>query len=76
MAQTLRECNAAGPCITLGRIVSNTPKAWVVASRCFHDETFKKLKSSRAAKSGMLHDEPCSLCRDHPRTQYPDEYMD
>ena len=74
MAQTLREFNMAGPCIYLGDIVSNTSKAWKIIERSWPNETVKKLKRSKAAKCGLIHDEPCRSCIDHPESQYPNGY--
>ena len=76
MAQILREFNMAGPCIYLGDIVANTPKAWQIIERGWPNDTVKKLKHSAAAKCGLIHDEPCRSCRDHPETSYPNGYED
>ena len=72
---TLREFSRAGPCITLGTILDNTPNWWTYQDRRFNGAK-RKSKRSVAAQSGLLHDEPCRSCRDHPQTQYPDGYMD
>ena len=70
----VREFSTVGPCLTLGRLVSETPKFYRYAEwhggDCFGPET------RLVKKDGRAHTEPCHSCRDHARTQYPHGYMD
>jgi hypothetical protein len=64
----VREFSACGPCLTFGRILhSETAKFY-----CWIDGSGKTGKISKA----RAHIEPCSCCRDHPKTSYPNGYMD
>jgi hypothetical protein len=79
MTTLVRDFSRAGPCITLGRLVRETPQFYVY-NEWRGGETYEE-RESRVAKrlpgrySGT-HVEPCSSCRDHPKTQYPNGYMD
>ena len=68
-AETLRESNAAGPCIPLGTVIRQTSRFWIFNCRFTGEEKRRGKKFSR-------HTSPCSCCTDHPRTAYPDGYMD
>lgn len=75
----VREFSAAGPCITLGRLVSETPKFYRYAEWHGSDNFGPEMRlvAKRTPKRySAAHIEPCPSCRDHPRTQYPDGYMD
>jgi hypothetical protein len=64
----IRRFSPAGPCITLGSVLKETPKFYVYSDR--HNGRTKKVSKDR------VHSEPCSSCRDHPNTCYPNGYMD
>jgi hypothetical protein len=70
MAKTVRRFSMAGPCITLGEFVKSTEKFLVYIDKY----TGKEKRIGHAG--GLAHAEPCSSCRDHPRTSYPHGYMD
>lgn len=66
--KAIREFSACGPCLTFGRIlISETAKFY-----CFVDRDGKPGKISKA----RAHIEPCASCCDHPKTNYPNGYMD
>jgi hypothetical protein len=69
----VRAFSVCGPCLTLGRLTKETEHFY-----CFDEwqgaDRFEGTK--RVAKRSPNHIEPCSSCRDHPKTQYPNGYMD
>jgi hypothetical protein len=71
-ALTVRRFSAAGPCISLGRLLRETAKFYVYQPRR-PDESERRVAKDRY---GLVHTEPCNACRDHARTQYPEGYMD
>ena len=71
--KTVRKFSAAGPCITLGELVKETAAFYVYKPRFREDGTTRRVGKDR---HGLTHTEPCSSCRDHSRTQYPNGYMD
>lgn len=64
---TVREFSTIGPCLTVGESAGETEKSLLY---------FDGNKVRRVKKSWRYHVEPCVSCRDHPRTQYPEGYMD
>jgi hypothetical protein len=66
-SKTVRQFSAAGPCLTLGALVRETEQFYVYTPNHGRE---------RRVGKGAVHIEPCSSCRDHPRTQYPHGYMD
>lgn len=68
----VRETSNAGPCLMLGRLVSESEKFYTYRELHKGEMTGGK---KRVAKS-KVHIEPCSCCTDHPETQYPNGYMD
>lgn len=73
MTKTVREFSVAGPCITLGELVRETPASYFVRDR------YEPTKINRYGKGrweGKRHTEACPSCRDHAKTQYPEGYMD
>lgn len=72
--KTLREFSAAGPCLTLGRVVRETPNFWFY--RKWRGGPDFDPAQTRAGKIPGRHTDPCPSCRDHPRTQYPNGYQD
>ena len=79
MTKLVREFNRAGPCITLGRFVRETQKFYVFntwrGGDQFDTSETRISKRTPSHYSGA-HVEPCSSCRDHPRTNFPNGYMD
>lgn len=78
MTAIVRKFSMAGPCLTLGRLVSETAHFY-----CYDEwrggdkyEGRKRVRKRTEAHYSGAHIEPCSSCRDHPKTQYPDGYMD
>lgn len=69
VGQTVRQFSACGPCTTLGPLVKET------AGFYCHGPKFNGSKPGRISKA-RAHVVPCGSCRDHPRTQYPEGYMD
>jgi hypothetical protein len=67
--QYLRQFNSAGPCIERGPVTSESAKFWTVQDKFSG-------RPRRFGKGWRNHVEPCASCRDHPRTQYPNGYMD
>jgi len=70
MTQTVREFSSVGPRITLGTLTKETAKSF-----CFTDREGKP-GIVRKGTWGKTHIVPCSSCRDHPQTRYPNGYMD
>jgi hypothetical protein len=70
MTKTVRRFSMAGPCITLGAYVKTTNKFLVYVAR--RTGEIKRISHAH----DLAHVEPCSSCQDHPRTQYPNGYMD
>ena len=81
-AKIVREFSPAGPCLTLGKLVCETPSFYVFLPwRGGNNYGGKERRIARnlTASGGAYsraHVEPCSSCRDHPKTQYPNGYMD
>jgi len=69
----VREFSRCGPCLTLGALLYETPAFYCYAH---HDGGVKKIRKRTEARYSPAHIEPCPSCRDHPKTQYPDGYMD
>jgi hypothetical protein len=73
----VREFSAVGPCLTLGKLVRETPRFWVFnewrGGDHYADKEKRISKRTPEHYSGS-HVEPCPSCRDHPRTQYPNGY--
>jgi hypothetical protein len=68
--KTVRQFSRVGPCIELGPLIRETDTR--IYYRYRHDyEAFVSKNSSLA-----VHLEPCPSCRDHERSQYPDDYWD
>lgn len=75
----VREFSAAGPCLTTGKLVRETANfyvylPWHGGDRYGPEE--KRIARRRPGHYSAAHVEPCSCCRDHARTQYPNGYMD
>jgi hypothetical protein len=75
----VRSFSPAGPCLTEGRLVRETARFYIF-NEWLGGDRFRD-KESRLAKClpghySRAHVEPCSSCRDHARTQYPNGYMD
>lgn len=71
MTKTVREFNAAGPCIQLGEFVKFTPRGQVVFQNR-HGKTERR--GGFSVDSGLIHTIACPSCRDHSETQYPNGY--
>jgi hypothetical protein len=69
--KTVREFSAAGPCITLGLLVKETPASYVCQPPAWKNEGPARV----GKRNGIVHIEPCPSCRDHAMTQYPEGYM-
>ena len=78
----VREPNAAGPCIVLGLFVKRTEKfimyrEWRGGNR-FADKVSRvggwKVEAREGRADSYVHTTPCSCCRDHAQTQYPNGY--
>ena len=78
MTTIVREFSPAGPCLTLGRLVKTTAKFHVYEEWQGGSDFAgtKKISRDLPGHYSRAHIEPCSCCRDHPKTQYPDGYMD
>lgn len=76
--KTVRAFSIAGPCLTLGRYVGETPQFYVYDEWRGGDNYGgrKRVKKRTEAHYSAAHVEPCSSCEDHPNTQYPNGYMD
>lgn len=70
----VRESSPAGPCLTLGRYVRETAQFYVYAE--WHGGDRFGPRERRIKKDGRVHVEPCTRCRDHAATVYPNGYMD
>lgn len=75
----VRSFSPVGPCITEGRFVRETTKfyvynEWRGGDR--FDTTEKRIAKRLPGHYSRAHVEPCSSCRDHAQTQYPNGYMD
>lgn len=78
-SQTVREFSTIGPCLRLGELVRKTARfyvyrRWGGADR--HDDKESRISIRTEAHYSPAHVVPCPSCRDHPKTQYPDGYMD
>lgn len=76
---TVRQFSICGPCMPQGELIRETAKFYVYRDR-FHSgdgppRERKGMKSTHERYSAY-HVEPCSSCQDHPKTQYPNGYMD
>ena len=75
----VREFSAIGPCLTLGKLVRETPRFWVFnpwkGGQLYGTEE-KRISKRTPERYSRSHVESCPSCRDHPRTQYPNGYMD
>ena len=68
--EPVRVGSASGPCLQFYRRVRNNRTSVTVA---FPDgDGFTVTHVGKL----IVHTEPCSCCTDHPKTQYPDGYMD
>ena len=74
MTITLREFSRAGPCIVLGEFERYTAKSVFYRDR--HGVVIRRARAMRFSSLSRIHTEPCRSCRDHPRTLYPEGYMD
>lgn len=72
----VREFSPAGPCLTRGRLTGETAKFWCYEDRNGGVVTAKKIAKNLPGRYSRAHVEPCSSCRDHPKTQYPRGYED
>jgi len=74
----VRQFSRCGPCLTLGKLVKETPGFFVYDEWQGGDrfEGRKRVAKPREGRWSGNHIEPCSSCRDHPQTQYPNGYMD
>ena len=75
----VREFSAAGPCLTLGRLVRTTAQfyvynEWKGGDR--YDAAERKVRIRTPARYSGAHIVPCHGCRDHANTQYPNGYDD
>ena len=73
----VRAFSRCGPCLTLGRLVKETAAFYIFDE--WQGDTLGRRKRVRKEIDGHwspYHIEPCSSCRDHAKTQYPDGYMD
>jgi hypothetical protein len=69
----VREFSPCGPCLTLGTLIHRTEKTVIFRDRY----TGKRgRRGGWKVEGGYIHLEPCSSCRDHAATQYPNGYMD
>lgn len=66
----VRVFSRCGPCLTYYRRVRTNRTTITLAYR-----NGSGVSLDRAYK-GSVHEEPCPSCTDHPRTQYPEGYMD
>jgi hypothetical protein len=73
---TVREFSRCGPCIVLGKLVKETASFYVFEENYGGAPVRSKIRKRTDARYSPAHIEPCPSCRDHPRTQYPDGYMD
>ena len=66
----VRISSMCGPCLTYYRKVKENRTTITVA---FQNGSGR---SCERVHKGFVHEEPCSSCTDHPKTQYPNGYMD
>lgn len=66
----VRVFSRCGPCLRQYRHVRTNRTTVTVAFRNGSGYSLER------AYKGSVHEEPCPSCEDHPRTQYPDGYMD
>lgn len=80
MTQTVRKFSMAGPCITLGKLIRETPRFYCYQPRFSgyfaSNEPDMAEKKVGKDKYQMVHVIPCVSCRDHASTQYPNGYED
>lgn len=74
MTKTVREFSRCGPCITRGTLVKETKQfyCFTYAGAC----RLHKIRKPLPGHYSPAHVEPCPSCRDHPKTQYREGYMD
>jgi hypothetical protein len=74
----VREFSRCGPCLTLGRLMRETACFYVFDEWHGGDryEGEKRIRKRTPDHYSGAHIEPCPSCRDHPKTQYPNGYMD
>jgi hypothetical protein len=72
--RTVRKFSVCGPCIEQGPLLRQTAKFYVYMDRFSRRE--RKLAKGSAEYGRLAHIEPCSSCRDHEHTQWPNGYMD
>lgn len=70
----VREANLAGPCIPIGELVRETPRFYFYRGRFDRGNGTGDIR--RIGKNHFTHVVPCTCCRDHPRTSYPNGYED
>lgn len=79
MTQIVREFSAAGPCLTVGKLVRETQQFFVYLpwrGGDNYEEKERRIAKRTAARYSPAHILACPSCRDHERTQYPNGYMD
>lgn len=69
-AKTVREFSSFGPCLTLGKLVRETAKQYVMEVK-----NGRNAKNMVRKKARRLHLDPCKSCQDHRKTAYPDGYL-
>lgn len=74
----VREFSPCGPCLTLGRLTAETAQFYCYETWRGGDiyAGAKRVRKSSPSRYARAHVEPCSSCRDHPRTQYLHGYLD
>ena len=71
----VREFSRAGPCLTVGRFVRETPKFFVY-NEWLGGDRFSPEQRRIGKRGRLVHTEPCHSCTDYPKTHYPHGYMD
>lgn len=75
----VREFSRAGPCITLGKLTKETPRFWIYATwkgGTNYGPDEHRVSKQVPGRYCPAHVTPCPSCTDHPKTQYPNGYMD
>lgn len=70
--QIVRVFSPCGPCLTQGELIRTTEKFYIYRQW----RGGNRFEGERRISRAKAHVEPCSCCRDHARTQYPNGYMD